>query len=110
LQYLVKFKKHSEEYYSNIDIDKFYILVRCGLLHNGYINTDGISFFIDRYKIDNLHVIYPNRIIEGSWLINTFNMLDEIKDYLSYYINLVNYNEECRKKFEEIFNKFFSID
>lgn len=110
LEYLVNFKKHKAEYYSNIDLDKFYTLVRCGLLHNGYIKTDGISFFIDKYKMDKLHVIYPNSIIEGSWLINTFNMLGEIKDYLTYFINYVYSNEESRRKFEQMFNVFFSID
>lgn len=110
LEYLVSFKNHNNENYENIDHEKFYSLVRCGLLHNGYIKSERTSFFIDRYKMDKIHVIYPNRRIEDSWLINTHNMLNGIKEYLSYYINMVETDDEYKVKFEKMFDTFFSID
>lgn len=109
LEYLVKIRNHSEQIYDKVDINKFYTLVRCGLLHNSYINTGEISFLIDRYKMDKTHVLYPNRVIIGNWLINTENLLKEIKGYLKYYINLVENNDEIRIKFENMFDSFFRI-
>lgn len=110
LEYLINNKNHKEEYYRNIDLDQLYKLVRCGLLHNGYIKADEGYFFIDKLKLDKLNVFYPNPIIKGSWLINTHNMLEEIKGYLPFYLNLVHSDEEIRKKFEHMFNEFFTID
>ncbi|MFD3259747.1 hypothetical protein ACE3MQ_14145 [Paenibacillus lentus] len=110
LDYLITVKKHDNGIYRDLDRRKFYTLVRCGLLHNGYIKNDGVSFFIDRFKIDNTHVIYPNKIIHNSWLINTKNMLDCIEDYLSHYINLIETEKEYKNKFEKMFETFYNID
>lgn len=110
LEYLVNIKNHKEEIYNKLDLNKLYTLVRCGLLHNGYIKVDETSFFIDRFKLDKLHVIYPNRIIEDSWLVNTYNMLEELKGYLKHYINLVHTNEGIGQKFEYMFDIFFDLD
>jgi hypothetical protein len=110
IDYLVTFKKHDIEIYENLDRRLFYTLVRCGLLHNGYIKNDGVSFFIDRLKFDKVHVIYPNKIISDSWLINTSNMLDCIEDYLKYYFDLIETNDEYRNKFEIMFETFFTLE
>lgn len=109
INYLVNHKGHSSQFYDNIDLGVFYSLVRCGLLHNGYINTNGTSFLIDMIKKDKLHVLYPNLFIENNWLINTDNMLKEIQSYLSWYIHNIKSNETSRRKFENTFERFFNI-
>lgn len=109
LEYLIYNKRHKEEYYLKIDLDQLYRLVRCGLLHNGYIKANGVCFFIDKLKLDKDHVVYPNTILGGSLLINTHNMIEEIKVYLDYYIDLVHTNDKVRRKFEHMFNEFFEI-
>lgn len=109
LKYLVTNRNHNGEIYKKVDIAKFYYLVRCGLLHNSYIKPGEISFLIDRYKMDRTHVLYPNRIIAGNWLINTETMLRELKAYLAYYINLVENNDQVRTSFENMFDFFFRI-
>ncbi|MFF2089782.1 hypothetical protein [Paenibacillus sp. NPDC058174] len=110
LDYLVNVKKHSAEIYQQLDLTKFYSLVRCGLLHNGYIRNEGVSFFIDRLKLDKVHVVYPNKIISNSWLINTYCMLEGLEDYLMYYLNLVEYDMEYKSNFEKMFESFYTLD
>ncbi|ETT67661.1 hypothetical protein MHI43_13025 [Paenibacillus sp. FSL H8-0457] len=109
IEYLVSEKKHDKEKYINLDRRVFYSLVRCGLLHNGYIMNDSVSFFIDRYKLDKVHIIYPNPIIIDSWLINTSNMLDCIENYLDHYYYLIETDDEYKDKFEIMFETFYSL-
>ena len=109
IEYLVSEKKHDKEKYINLDRRVFYSLVRCGLLHNGFIMNDSVSFFIDRYKLDKVHIIYPNPIIIDSWLINTSNMLDCIENYLNHYYYLIETDDEYKDKFEIMFETFYSL-
>ncbi|OOC58733.1 hypothetical protein BBD40_23945 [Paenibacillus ihbetae] len=110
LEYLSSLKGHKKDYYDRLDLDQFYKQVRCGLVHNGYITTNGTSYFIDRYKTDTLHVIYPNIWIRDSVLINTFNMLEEINSYINYYLDQVLLDNHKKENFEKMFDLFFNID
>ncbi|MFD1885137.1 hypothetical protein [Paenibacillus wenxiniae] len=109
LDYLVQHEGHVFETYSTLNIQKFYELVRCGLVHNGYIGNGDVSFLIDILNHDTKHVIYINPMYCNNWLINVENMLCTIESYLNYYLQQMDNDQNVKERFEKMFDKFYSI-
>jgi hypothetical protein len=100
IKYLVDRKKLDS---TKILSDNVYDKIRNGLFHNAYIK-DG--FLIDSLKSQDKS-FYKNCSYDG-WLVNPWILHDDIKDYFSNYIKIIeNDNSSDGIKLKENFNKMF---
>ena len=95
----------SQEMNDKIENTNFYKISRCGIFHDMTIKS---GLLIDSINMDSTKVFYHSPINDGI-LVNPWNFLNALKDYLENYVSILRNDNESQEKqnFELVFNSLF---